>query len=85
MVQNAIRDENQVNATLGSPMRLKADHTTGYMKVKFVRGTLAIPSATRTTSPRDDNNITSVSGSYNGVPKQLMADHDTGCLKVIIS
>jgi hypothetical protein len=86
---NALRDENQVTSALGSyagtPVRLKTDHVTGYLKVKIYPRTFAPPVVSSTVADRDENQVSASLGSYNGTPKPLLVTHADSYLRVILS
>lgn len=85
----APRDENQVTVALGSyngtTLPLKADHTTGYMKIKIIPGTFSPPVVTSSVALHDENSVHSLLGSYNGTPKPLLGTNGTHYLRVILS
>jgi hypothetical protein len=83
------RDGNQVASALGSynggTVKLKADHTTGYLKIKITPATLAPPVVTSSLAGIDGNSVKTALGTYNGAPKALLGQNGTGYLRVILS
>lgn len=87
MAENAVKDASGVSSLLGAysgrTMRLKADHATGYLKVKIIRSSLSAPSVVPATAEKDDSGVSSMLGSYNGAIKPLFASHAGGYLRVV--
>lgn len=87
MVQ-ALRDSSQVTSALGSyngtPVTLKVEHATGYLKAVITNTTLSAPTHEPTLAEHDDNGVRTALGSYNGLPKALLIQNSSGKLRAII-
>lgn len=85
-MSEAARDNNQVIARLGSsngtPIGLKVDHATGYLKIKLLRKTLSAPTFAPTAAIKDENEVSSALASYNSLPKALLAEHTSGYIRI---
>lgn len=83
----AKRDGNQVTTLLGSyngtPVNMKVDNTTGYLKAVIYNRVLSPPSVTPSVDEKDDNSVSSALGSYNGTPKPLMVTNADGYLRAV--
>ena len=87
MAENAVRDSNDIPSLLGAyngaTIRLKADHATGYLKVKVIPATISAPTVVPTEAVKDNSNVSSLLGAYNGAVKPLFASHSGKYLRVV--